>query len=270
MPEPPLYEEYQVLKRLKLRASELDGLLNIGIIAPVARRGSDPMYCAVTIDALATDYHHTRMGCAIWWDFDLNRPSFLPTHIEWSTPSVPFYPFDDEEQQSWARRYFKLKKACAPFPYPYPERLARYRSRMEDKATKAFERAHGIKRERKRGNRKLLLGRGTFRREVTRAELRDLVWSKTLIRAGADLGMSEFTLRTICKRYLIPLPTRGHFNWKDPKKRPSKPELPTARARQQTYREGSGGADGVAQERPARTRIAVRTSCMSTRRASSD
>ncbi len=48
---------------------------------------------------------------------------------------LPFYPFDDEEQQSWARRFYKLKKACAPFPYPYPERLARYRSRMEDKAT---------------------------------------------------------------------------------------------------------------------------------------
>lgn len=49
--------------------------------------------------------------------------------------------------------YYKLRNACAPFPYPYPERLARYRSRMEDKATKAFERAHGIKRPRKRGNR---------------------------------------------------------------------------------------------------------------------
>lgn len=47
-----------------------------------------------------------------------------------------------------------------------------------------------------------------------------------MIRAAADLGMSEFTLRKICKRYLIPLPTRGHFNHKDPKKRPPKPALP--------------------------------------------
>lgn len=81
MSGPPLYEEYQVLKRLKLRASVLHDLQNIGMIAPVARRGSDPMYCAGTIDALATDYHHTRMGCAIWWDFDLKRPGFLPTHL---------------------------------------------------------------------------------------------------------------------------------------------------------------------------------------------
>lgn len=52
MSDPPLYEEYQVLRRLKLRASELFDLLNLGILAPVARRGRDPMYCAATIGAL--------------------------------------------------------------------------------------------------------------------------------------------------------------------------------------------------------------------------
>ncbi|UPJ60544.1 hypothetical protein [Bradyrhizobium sp. 192] len=129
MSEPPLYQEYEVLKRLKLRASELFDLLNVGIIAPVARRGPDAMYWAATIDALATSYHQLRMGCAIWWDFDLGRPSFLPAHAEWSQPHVPFYPFDDEEQQAWARRVYKLKKACAPGPYPYPDRLARHRGR---------------------------------------------------------------------------------------------------------------------------------------------
>ncbi|MDA9508926.1 hypothetical protein XI09_30690 [Bradyrhizobium sp. CCBAU 11386] len=44
---------------------------------------------------------------------------------------------------------------------------------------------------------------------------RDLLWSKTLIRAGADLGVSEYALRQLCKRLLIPLPTRGHFNHKE-------------------------------------------------------
>lgn len=61
MADPLLYAEHEVLKRLKLRPSELEALLNAGIIAPVARRWSEPMYCAATIDALATDYHHTRM-----------------------------------------------------------------------------------------------------------------------------------------------------------------------------------------------------------------
>ncbi|MHC2283023.1 hypothetical protein ACVME8_009666 [Bradyrhizobium diazoefficiens] len=226
MSEPPLYHEYQVLKRLKIRASELFDLQNIGMLAPVARTGGDPMYCAETIDALATDYHSKRMACAIWWDFDLRRPRFLPAHFEWVSPDVPFYPFDNAEQEAWARRYYKLKRACAPGPYPDPARLARRRLKLEAEATKAFERKHGIKRPRKRGNRKLRLGRGVFRRELSRTELRDLVWSKTMIRAAADLGMSEFTLRKICKRYLIPLPTRGHFNHKDPKKRPAKPALP--------------------------------------------
>ncbi|MCK1622417.1 hypothetical protein IVA98_03990 [Bradyrhizobium sp. 160] len=223
MADPPLYQEHEVLKRLKLRPSELEALLNVGIIAPVARRGSDPMYCAATIDALATSYQHTRMGCAIWWDFDLGRPSFLPAHAEWSPPNVPFYPFDDAEQQAWARRVYKLKKACAPGPYPYPDRLARYRARMEDKATKAFEREHGIKRPRKSRGIDVRIRR--TRVQITRAKLRDLVWSKTLIRAAADLGIKETALRFLCKRQNIPLPTRGHFNWKDPKKRPPKPTL---------------------------------------------
>ncbi|GMO78862.1 hypothetical protein [Bradyrhizobium ottawaense] len=218
-----LYEECEVLDRLELRGHELEALLNVGIIAPVARRWSEPLYCAATIDALATSYHHTRMGCAIWWDFDLRRPSFLPAHAEWSPLDVPFYPFDDAEQQSRARRIYKLKKACAPGPYPYPDRLARYRARMEDKATKAFEREHGIKRPRKNRDIDVRI-RGTHVK-IGRAKLRDLVWSKTLIRAAAELGISETALRFLCKRQNIPLPTRGHLNWKDPKKRPPKPAL---------------------------------------------
>lgn len=224
MPELPLYYEHQVLKRLKLSASELFDLLNVGIIAPVARRGGDRMYCAATIDELATDYHFKRFGCATWWDFDLKRPNFLPAHAEWSPPDVPFYPFDDEEQQAWARRVYKLKKACAPGHYPYPDRLARYRARAEAKATRAFERKYGIKRPRKfRGIDVSIRGK---RVKITRAKLHDLVWHKTMIRAGADLGITETALRFLCKRYQIPLPTRGHFNWKDPKKRPPKPALP--------------------------------------------
>lgn len=51
------------------------------------------------------------------------------------------------------------------------------------------------------------------------------VWSKTMIRAAADLGISEFALRQLCKRYMIPMPPRGHFNHKDPKTRPLKSPL---------------------------------------------
>jgi hypothetical protein len=137
---------------------------------------------------------------------------------------LPFYPFDTEQLQGWARRMYKLKRDCAPFPYPHQSRLERFRSKMEAEATRTFENAHGIKRPRK--NRKFVF-RGLEKRiELTRAQLRDLVWRKTMIRAAADLGISEFKLRGVCKRNLIPLPTRGHFNHKDPKKRPPKPALP--------------------------------------------
>ncbi|MGY4288792.1 hypothetical protein ACVWXO_008012 [Bradyrhizobium sp. LM2.7] len=224
---PPLYEEYQVLERLQLRGHELDGLLDVGIMAPVACRvDGRPMYCVETVDFLATREQRIRLSCVLWWDFDLKRPSFLPAHAPWARAvDLPFFPFDDEQQQAWARRVDKLKKACAPGPYPYPERLVRHRSRMENKATRAFERKHGMKRERPRKSRKLVFHPAIGCVELTRAELRDLVWRKTMIRAGAKLGVSEFALRQLCGRLGIPLPARGHFNHKDPKKRPRKPTL---------------------------------------------
>lgn len=222
---PSLYGEHEVLVRLQLGGSELEVLLDIGIIAPVAGGPTgEPRYCAETVDHLAGREQRIRLGDALWWDFDLNRPGYIPHGTPWARAvDLPFYPFDDAEQQSWARRVYKLKKACAPGPYPYPDRLARYRARMEDKATKAFEREHGIKRPRK--SRKLSIGRGPLRRQLSRAQLRDLVWSKTMIRAGTDLGISEHALRQLCRRLSIPLPTRGHFNHKDPKNRPPKPAL---------------------------------------------
>ncbi|MCA1542256.1 hypothetical protein I6F18_20060 [Bradyrhizobium sp. NBAIM32] len=65
--------------------------------------------------------------------------------------------------------------------------------------------------------------------KISRAKLRDLVWSKTMIRAGADLGITETALRGLCDRYAIPTPTRGHFNHTVPKQRPPKPPLPPIR-----------------------------------------
>lgn len=106
----------------------------------------------------------------------------------------------------------QAKECLRPRALPHPERLTRRRSRMEDEATKAFERKHGINRDQPRKSRKFVFHLATGRVELTRAELRDLVWSKTMIRAAADLGISEFALRQLCKRLGIPLPTRGHFN----------------------------------------------------------
>lgn len=225
IPAPPLYDEREVLKRLDLKACELEDIVNVGIIAPVAGGpNGEPRYCSETIDSLATREQRTRLSDALWWDFDLQQPAYVPAGAPWARAvDLPFYPFDDHEQQSWARRYCRLKKACSPGPYPDPEDLARYRSRMEDKATKAFERKHGIKRERVRESRDIDVQIRRTRVKISRAKLRDLVWSKTIIRAAADLGISEFALRQLCKRLCISLPTRGHFNHRDPKKRQRKP-----------------------------------------------
>ena len=223
--QPLLYTELEVLKRLKLQRRELQELLDIGLVAPVARASAgQPMYCVETIDGLSTQEERDRLADALWWDFDLQRPSYVPSHLPWAPATEPLYPFDTDYLQAWARRMYTLKKRCAPFPYPHQGRLERFRSKMEAEATRAFEKAHGIKRPRM--SRKLRF-RGVCKRVgLTRAEIRDLVWSKTMIRASADLGISEFTLRKICERVQIPTPPRGHFNHKDPKKRPPKPALP--------------------------------------------
>jgi hypothetical protein len=220
-----LYSTNDVLEQLQLRGHELEEMLNIGIIAPAAGGPTgEPRYCAETIDSLAVPAQRRRLSDALWWDFDLQQPAYVPAGAPWARAvDLPFYPFDNQEQQSWARRYYRLKKACSPGPYPRPEVLARYRSRMEDKTTKAFERKHGIKRPPK--TREIDVRIGGTRVKISRAKLRDLVWSKTMIRAAADLGISEFALRQLCNSWLIQLPARGHFNHKDPRKRPPKPNL---------------------------------------------
>jgi hypothetical protein len=224
---PPLYDEYEVLKRLKLQPRELHGLLDIGVLAPVARGPSgQPMYCTAAIDRLSTGEQRKRLADALWWDFDLHRPGYVPAHLaeQWArSMDLPFYPFDTEQLQAWARRMYSLKKQCAPFPYPHRDRLERFKLRMEGEATRAFQKVNGIKRPRIR---RRLRFRGVDKPvELTRAELRDLVWSKTMILAAADLGISEFALRQICKRNQVPTPPRGHFNHKDPKQRLRRPRL---------------------------------------------
>ncbi|MCA1542257.1 hypothetical protein I6F18_20065 [Bradyrhizobium sp. NBAIM32] len=131
MTAPRLYEASEVLDQLQLRGHELEELLNLGIIAPVAGGPTgEPRYCAETIDRLTAREQRTRLSDALWWDFDLQQPAYMPVGAAWArSVDLPFYPFDDEEQQSWARRYYRLKKACPPGTYPRPEVLARYRSR---------------------------------------------------------------------------------------------------------------------------------------------
>ncbi|WP_426409482.1 hypothetical protein [Bradyrhizobium ganzhouense] len=95
-PEPLLYEEHEVLERLNLRGHELEGLLNVGIIEPVARGVmGQPLYDAEAVAHLATREQGRRLADALWWDFDLQRPSYLPGHLPWARAvDLPCYPFD--------------------------------------------------------------------------------------------------------------------------------------------------------------------------------
>jgi hypothetical protein len=45
--------------------------------------------------------------------------------------------------------------------------------------------------------------------ELTRKQLFDLIWSKSVQEAAAELGISSTGLRNICKHHRVPMPWRG-------------------------------------------------------------
>jgi hypothetical protein len=227
---PEFYEQHQALERLKLWKYELQGLLDLGIIAPVGRsdRGR-PLFSAEAVERLASQEQRSRIRDALWWDFEAHLDRKDHSGRPWSPPiHLPFYPFDDEAQHGWARKLYTWKKESAPFPHRHGASVERFRRQAEDKATDAFEKAHGAKRRRSQIDIRVR-GRPLT---ISRQKLRDLVWRKPMIQAAADLRMSEFALRQICKTLLIPTPSRGHFNHKNPKDRAPRPALPPLRKKE--------------------------------------
>lgn len=255
MDPPWLYYEHQVRERLKLWKRDFAKLLELGLIVPVGRDppSGAPLFCAETIDHLATREQRERLRDALWWDFEPHPERAGRNGKRWIPPvDLPFYPFDSEEQQEWAHKLQKVMKKCAPFGHPNPSVVENFKKRAEDTATKAFQRAHGLARRRRN---EIPIGRG--HNPMTKAQLRDLVWSKTMIRAAADLGMSEFRLRKICKNAGFPTPPRGHFNHKDPTDRIPLPKL-AGRRPSSSHPFPSGGADKC-RPRPRNARPTTRS-----------
>ncbi|TKV78929.1 hypothetical protein FDV58_24830 [Bradyrhizobium elkanii] len=224
MAEPKVYDAYTVIAQLKLWKYEIDALLEIGIIVPVGRSVyGHPLFSAEAIDRLASKEHRERIRDALWWDFQSHPDRRGPRGRPWVAPvELPFYPFDSEEQHQWAKKLHTWKKQYAPFPHRHGARVTRFKQTAEDKATREFQKAHGIKRNRARSL--ILVGRRRI--PITRGQLFARVWRKTMARVAADLSISERALREVCKKHRIPMPTRGHFNHKNAKDRPPKPKLP--------------------------------------------
>jgi hypothetical protein len=206
---------YEVKERLRFALYELEKLMQIGIIAPVGRFDSrgrysgGPLFSVAAVEKLATPEERGRIQEALWEDFQPHPQRLNARGRPWAPPTgaPPCYPFDSDKQRAWAKELYE-KRVEATLPTIHAMRIKRVKQQNEALATKAFAKAHPKKR----------LGyesvRWPLRRKVSlsRIEIRDLVWSKTMIRAAADLKMSEFTLRRLCKVLLIPTPPRGHFN----------------------------------------------------------
>ncbi|MDB5550332.1 MAG: hypothetical protein JWL86_316 [Rhizobium sp.] len=208
------YEWHYVKERLRLWDYEIHDILKLGIIAPVGRTPhGQPLFSPEAIEKLATKEERARIKDALWWFELLQHPKLIDARQDVFLQN-PYYPFDSEDQRAWAHELF-LNKRYGNLPTRHARRVQRRMKTIEDLATKAFEKSQ-------RTNARFSLHR--YRRELF-----NLVWSKTMIRAAADRKISEFTLRKRCREYLIPLPTRGHFNHKNPKDRPRKPALPPFR-----------------------------------------
>jgi hypothetical protein len=214
MDAPDVYEWQYVKERLRLVNYEMNELLNIGIIAPAGRTPDGrPLFSGEAIEKLATKDERARIRDALWWDFQPHLERQDRHGKPWVPPAdAPHYPFDSQDQRAWAHE-IHLNKPYGNLPTRHAYRARSRMEKNEDLATKAFEKVHRKKRD--SGLRQY------------RLELHDLVWSKMMmIRAAADLKVSEFTLRKICRRLSIPTPPRGHFNHHNPKDRVRRPKLP--------------------------------------------
>ncbi len=57
---------------------------------------------------------------------------------------------------------------------------------------------------------------------LTRRQLYDLIWSKPMREAAAELGISDVGLRKVCLRHRVPVPPQGHWNKVHAGQRPRK------------------------------------------------
>ncbi|WP_050426541.1 hypothetical protein [Bradyrhizobium tropiciagri] len=170
MVEPKVYGARIVVERLKLWKYRLDALLEIGIIVPVGRNVyGHPLFAAETINRLASNEHRERSHDPLWWDFEPHLDRRAPRGRPRVAPvELPFYAFDNEKQHRWTKKLHAWKKQYAPFPHRHGASGARFKQMAEDKATKAFQKAHGsIKRNRTRaqilvGHKRVPITRGTL------------------------------------------------------------------------------------------------------------
>jgi hypothetical protein len=61
---------------------------------------------------------------------------------------------------------------------------------------------------------------------LTRQQLYDLVWSKAMTQAAAELGVSDVGLKKISRRHRVPTPPRGYWQKLAVGQKPPRPPLP--------------------------------------------
>src|SRR5262245_16197419 len=62
--------------------------------------------------------------------------------------------------------------------------------------------------------------------QITRQALYERAWAEPIHTLSAKFGLSDVGLAKVCRRYNIPIPSRGHWAKKQAGKRVNKPPLP--------------------------------------------
>jgi hypothetical protein len=204
----------EAIGMLRLHHEHFKTLVEIGIIPPVAW-GADgtPRFSKTKVLSFREPEEAERLQDVLAENFEPRGRSIDPSGNAWAPR--PHYPFDNFEQEVWARRRHRLGGRYSRAKDSDREIEAAVR-RIAAEAAKAFSKnLHFDADARVQGAAK-----------VSREELHKLVWSKPMDALAIDLGMTETPLRQLCNDCCIPTPGRGHFKLQDPIDRPPMTPLP--------------------------------------------
>jgi hypothetical protein len=200
-----LFSRKDALRALKPFSAAFETLIEIGIVTPVGRTAAgEPRFSKNLIARLSTSEQQVRIREALSENFEPRGVRLKSNGKPWAPPT-PYYPFDNWEQQVWARKRHRMTARGFRRTSAQEREVEDVKARNEERATTAYRKALRFHPE----------ASVMCRAGKTRKQLHDLVWSKPMAEAGAELDMSESTLRQLCNDYAVPTPPRGHFNHGD-------------------------------------------------------
>lgn len=204
----------EAIGTLRLHHEQFKTLVEIGIIPPVAwAADGSPRFSKQKVISFRAPEEAERLEAVLAENFEPRGGMIDPAGKAWAPR--PHYPFDNFEQEVWARRRHRLGNRYSRSKNSKHEIDTAVR-RIASAAAKAYNEGLHFDADM----------RVQIVAKVSREELHKLVWSKPMDALATDLGTTETPLRQLCNDCCIPTPGRGHFNFQDLIDRPPMTPLP--------------------------------------------